>query len=546
MPRIPKYEQNALPSAMVGTPGVDTSVSQGLTQAGAGLNRLGQALYDPIENDYIVNQRALLKQQQAQQQAEKELQKLYDQTKTSGDAAQGDIALNDLNNELRNTYRDDVTGAREEWDKRSDELVKKLQDGYTDPTQRLMFEQKIQEKRNAQTKNFSDYVVSRMPDIAKSNANRLGDALQLSTNSATFSGTQILGKIEAFGADPNTTEAYRVAYGKDAEVEIRKRQSNGIQNFLAQVANTGDEKRLETLIKDTRFDKYIEGRDKEQFYTRQRSLAAAVRSQQKVALEIDETQTRSNIVTTVLRTDPDDIESLKATGSQLRETLQIELGKPASVRSRETVSKLQSEIEQNDRQIRDLPKRQRAEARQAEQDRRDAQLQVYRSDAAQKVRLQLTAERAGLTERLKTIKNPSEALKLIQGYSAKVEKYGNGGSHYLDVPGSTSNEEGERAWTNRQLEALRNKKKPGFQQLYDTVEGFIGQASKYFQGTPPAPGKTSRQNHDELNTAYKSRLNSLVQRYQQRHNGKSPDPATLKIMHGDAMNGAMKDAHSGR
>lgn len=548
MAKIPLYQQGNLASPVVGTPGTDTSITNAANSVEGSLRQLGNVAYNSLENDYVLEQRALRQQQTLQRQAEMHMKTLANEGATAANSAGADTAATDMSNELRTKYHDNTDGSRDEFDEKMDGIVNDRLDAETDPERKAMLQIKLAGMRNSQTQSFANWITSRVPDIAKSNANTVGSALRYSVNNSSLSGTQVLQKLDDFEKNPDNLKQYQAAYGNDWQVEMRKHQSKGAQDFLATVANegamNGSDKRLKILMADKRFDKYIEGTDKEQFFSRQRAISSARRTEQRIQQEVDNTSTRSVISDVVVKRDTSSMDSLKQTGDQLRQLWNAENAKPPEQRSTETISKLEGEIEQNNREIKNFPKAQRQEEAEKQKVKNAAQLQKYLSQPAIDARNDLAVLNKDIKTNMKTkwTGNKKAAQTALDNYQKKLYKYAQAG--LLDKPGSVQNYEKHSEDLGVFIKQTKNTPLTPIDQIIDGVSHLGDSARKFFSGTPPKVGQTSKQTHDAMHDAYTGAMKKNTTRFKELMK-RDPTAGDLKKLDAMSKTDAFRAVHGG-
>lgn len=542
MAKIPIYQQGNLASPVVGTPGVDTSVVNAANSVESSLHQLGNTAYQSLENDYVLQQRALRQQQAANDAAQKHLMTLHNEGDAGAKASGVDIAANDLNNSLRTKHETNIDGAREEFDKGLDDLINDKLDAETDPERKAMLQIKLNNVRESQTKSFSTWMTGQIPQIAKGNADTVGSALAYSVNDPKLSGTQVLDKIKKFEENPDNIKQYQAAHGTGWLPEVRKKQSQAAQNFLAAVANTGDEKRLKTLMGDKRFDSYIQGTDKEQFYSRIRALSSARRSEQNIQYDLQNTDTRSQIATTVISKDPGSMDSLTQTGQKLQGFLDAELKKPLAQRSTETISKLENEIEQNHKEIKNYPKAQRLEAQERQKELNAKQNEKYVSQDAIDARSELSQLNKEITTNLKSTwrGNKRAAQAAIDTYQKKL--YAAAKAGYMDKPGTVTHYEKHSTDLGIFIKKAGGLPLTPIDALGEAVNGLGHAAQQFFGGAPAKPGQTTKQTHDAMNNAYQEALQKNTKRFMDLKK-RQPQAGDLKILDALSKKQAFNQVH---
>jgi hypothetical protein len=532
MGKISQYQQNQLRSSLVGTPGVDTSATSALSNLSTDLKQGAHTVYTALEDDYQLQQRALQQRQTEQRADEKKLRGLYDQSVANTHKAQGGIALNQLNNNLRPQFKDDITGGLDAWSEQAQELINDRVGTVKDPTQKAMTYNALQEEFSSQSKNFSDYLNGRIPEIAKDNFNKVGDSLRLSVNNTALTGDQVFNKLKAFGDDKATQAQAQAAFGADGVVQIRKHQSAAAQNYMELIATTGDDKALDKLIHDKRFDSIIEGTDKGQFYSRQRALASAVQTRQKQDATATDIQTRAGISATYVNTDLSDPTSINGSLQQIKSVYHSELAKPKGEQSIETIHNAEEKIHQLEGRIKAIPKEARLDKKQIESDRREIETRDYNSMPGIKARARLDSLERTLIKGLNTSPDKQAALKRLNEYNTAVEQTIKQG--YIDPPGSKARTVRATSLSMQAADIVKGKKDNGWLQIQNTFHDLKTQADRVFSGFTPAPGKTSAQTHDTAKSAHDDAFNGLVERYR-KHFNKDPDKGTMQQMHIDAL-----------
>lgn len=277
MAKIPRYQQGALESSMVGTPGINTAPASAFQSASRAFDTVTSAIYDVAETDYRLAQQEAQRIRSEQRAAQKELQTLQYENAAGGYKAQHATALNDMDNQMRQDYQWDTAGAMQAWNEKAQEMMDDRLEGITDPKLMLMTKKALQAEQATKQQQFGDWINSRVPDISKANVAKIGDSLKLSVNNADLQVSEVKDMLGAFAEDPANRKAYYNSYGQAAGVEMRKAQSDAARNYLAQTANNGDLNQLNERI--GQFKDIIEGTDTEEFYARQRALANQVKVQ---------------------------------------------------------------------------------------------------------------------------------------------------------------------------------------------------------------------------------------------------------------------------
>lgn len=271
MAKIPKYQQDKLASSMVGTPGVDTSMSQAFASGAQALNQVGDTLLRIGQIDYQERLREANRIKAEQRAAAKQLQELHVQTVNGARKAKYGVGLNGLSNELRQAHMFDINGAMESWNAKSVELMESQLETIVDPRERLMAQKALQAEQASQTEQFQNFLNGRIPEIGKANFKVIGDGLKISTNDPMLSPEDVRKKVVAFAEDPTVMKSALNVHGPAAPVAIREMQSDAIRNYMSKVAQSGNLDQLNMVI--GAFDDLVEGTDTEEFYSRQRQLA---------------------------------------------------------------------------------------------------------------------------------------------------------------------------------------------------------------------------------------------------------------------------------
>lgn len=274
MARIPRYEQGGLASSMVGTPGVNTAGASAYHAAAQGLDTVAGAFKSVATFEWEQEQKALRQKQAEQRAAAAHLKTLQYETQAGGTKAEFGTALNDMDNQKRQQYMWTTDGAAAAWTQDAQKLMDNKLDSITDPELKLMTQKALQGELGAKQQQFSDFLNSRIPHIGEANSQKIGDALRLSVNNPDLTPDEVLKTIADFKIDPLNLKTFENTYGPAAEAKMRGYQSDAAKNYLSLVANTGSLAKVKALINDKRFDSIIEGTDKEQFYSRQRTIAA--------------------------------------------------------------------------------------------------------------------------------------------------------------------------------------------------------------------------------------------------------------------------------
>lgn len=266
---------------MVGTPGIDTATATAFQNASTSVGKIGAAIMDVAQADYSARMQEENRIRSEQRAAAKALDTMKKETEVGGTLATYGVGLQTADSELRQQHYQNTDGALANWDDKANKLEEETLKNIQDPTLALMTKKALQTKRASEREQFAGFINSRVPDIAKQNTDKIGDALRISVNDPTLTADDVLGRINEFYVNPVNEKAFYNVYGEGADAQKRKFASEAARNYMAQVANTGGFDELTSLIKDKRFDSIVEGTDKEQFYSRQRSIANDVKQAQR-------------------------------------------------------------------------------------------------------------------------------------------------------------------------------------------------------------------------------------------------------------------------
>ncbi len=282
MGKVSRFSTGPLPSAAVGTPGVDDSEARFLQSAAQSIQSVANTQAAIAQQNFILTQQEIRRKQNEQRAAQKQLENLQIQTNTAGLNAEFGVAVNMLAQEKREQFKHDTTGALDSFSDVADKMLQERLRGITDPKEALMAEKQLRQTLGSQTQQFTDYLYSRIPAIGKANITKIGDALRLSTNDVSLSVEQVRTKLDEFQNDPSTKQAFFNVHGVAADAEMRKFQSDAVRNYLSKTANMGNLELLDERINE--FDDIVEGTDTEEFYSRQRAMALqAKRKQEELA-----------------------------------------------------------------------------------------------------------------------------------------------------------------------------------------------------------------------------------------------------------------------
>lgn len=277
MAKIPRYQQGNLASSMVGTPGIDTSMSSALQTGARAADNVADSLYNVAAYEWQLGKQEEARIRAEQREAQKQLTNMAYQNQAGADRAGYDTAMNSADNDLRLKHEFNTDGAMQAWQQKSDELINDRLENITDPKQKLMTQGVLQTAQAAKQQQFNDWILAQQHPIAVANVAKVADTLKLAVNDASLSTEEVLQKLDNYKNDDLTSTMYMNAYGPAAEAKIRQDQSEAARNYMSLIANAGGSERVKELINDKRFDSIIEGSDKEQFYSRQRSIAAEER-----------------------------------------------------------------------------------------------------------------------------------------------------------------------------------------------------------------------------------------------------------------------------
>lgn len=529
MARIPRYTQDKLASGLVGTAGVDTSGQQLFNSISQDASQVSSALYQ-LGNQEYQQQQYELRQRQAEQRAlERQQKQLLEDVEVESHLGQLDLQLGDAANQTKDSRIKNPEGAGTDYMKSQTPTVNDYADGITNERVRervrLGGMKAASQKANAIT---TWEPTQRTANAQASLETTIAGYVNQAGNVDTLLGVQEI-NTKLDGMRPSLA----IAYGEKSDEVVRKAKSDVAKQYLDSIM-IKDHNRVRPTIESGAFDSVLNAGQREELIARALKYQKAEEKEIDIQDQVNVLNKRVTIADTVVKTDESNYQSLKGTNEALHKALAEETSKPAKKQDITIVNQIKSEIQRNENLLENFGKEE-------DKKKKEAALKVYQSPDAMNTRLALTKERAAIAAT--KYKSKDDELKALQAYDAKVQKAQKNG--WLDSPGSINRWESESQFVTSKMEKLRNKKESPFQQLQKGVSSLFNEANKYFNSTPPAPGKTSLQTKDALGTAYQTKVQSLVQQYKRVY-GKDPDASALKTIDGLARQGAVKEVHGGK
>jgi hypothetical protein len=274
MGKIPRYEQGSIASAAVGTPGVpqvDTSQIELFKTIGNAAAGVQGELVKTIAAQRAEELRLLHIKQTEARTAARELETAERDSRIGVIGAQYNADTTMQEDELKNKYYNNTTGAMEEYQG----LLKKNTDAVlaaeTEPLAKAKLTKHLAELNATKLAGFSGYVQGRRIPIIESNIKGIS-ALHAANFRDPNKSLKELDEANVKFAQDNYTNFVKL-YGGEADAKMQEAQSNAnVQNLYA-IANTGNVEELEARIKYFGVD--VDTKDSNNAINKLRSLAAA-------------------------------------------------------------------------------------------------------------------------------------------------------------------------------------------------------------------------------------------------------------------------------
>jgi len=283
MPKIPTYDQQALASSLVGTPGMDNSGAAATQGIASAAEEVGGA---------VMQYRAELRNLELTQIAQNNAMEVADYQFNT------DTALDRKMRELKDTYTSDPDRAVAEFEKYGKDFIDEFKGRIGTPAVKSAYyaqsmgrfreqlgsmrtswagEQRI--KANiGKFESISDSMQVAMGKTINPNEDMQLRGTTTTQKPSAMSVDEALGTLYKYG---NAASAYEPIYGDKLPAIVRANQEKGAINYLNTLAYTNPDQ-LEQVIKDGVFDDFIDGASRNEIYQKAKSYA---REQKTLELE---------------------------------------------------------------------------------------------------------------------------------------------------------------------------------------------------------------------------------------------------------------------
>lgn len=464
MARVSRYRQDNLPSAAVGTPGVDNSTGQfantlqnsaaGVAGAALQSQRLDQALGVQAQNAAMSDfDQEINIMRATERAAEAQLRKARQDDETEKHVLRLSNELDDVSTSLRvnSKYRENPIGIQDDFDQRAARIWKAYaaENGLDkDPVLSTAIRKQFNDTWKAQHKELNNFQLNQWTANMKND--RVNDANELINRAGNVVGDEvefgkILGKFDAM------KDRYLRSEGKRGLVELKKDKGAAAVMFAkSQIEDTPQ--RVIDLMSSGKFNELIDAKDRGELINKAQSQLRANEAAELNAMKLDEARAKTEVSAIALAATriPDDPRGLEKARNDLEAIGAKELAKPPELQRRGLIEAVGSKIEQIDsarRQVQADARRARSEAEHTAAINRqtaaiqkaatkEAALANYNSSGALETRTALNAIFTKLHKNNKDGKLPKiqdivDAQELLETAHSKG---------YISLPGNQDNE----------------------------------------------------------------------------------------------------------
>lgn len=269
MPKIPRYQQGQLASSVVGTPGVDTSVSDLFKTLASDASQLRNAGMQVAFNAFRQNQIRQAQVEREKRALEREQSRRLEQVQVANERFNIDGELDALSADLREEFASSPHKAVETFRTKGLEGLNNYVNKIDNPNTRAKVLAESLNGLRSRSKSMEDW--SRGQQLRNAEAGAVSALDTFSKGLGTKETPEdVLNGIAEF--DSNYGATYRAQFPAKYDALFTKAKVKGIENYLSDVSAHNPEK-LNAIIESGVFDEHIGKKEMRGIYAKQKQYA---------------------------------------------------------------------------------------------------------------------------------------------------------------------------------------------------------------------------------------------------------------------------------
>lgn len=291
MPKVPRYDQNALASSQVGTAGVDTSAGQMLSTISNEADQANQGFKQLYAQDYQTQQAEIKRKQAEVRAAEQAMETAKRAAEVSGHnsglGVEAETVMAKL--QLAGMWNTDTT--QTDFANNLEALKQKKLDSIQDPLTKLQAEKAFNDTIGQYNARMGEFVKSRAIPIIGANIKGMESDLETKLSNSSIGDWNSVDK-EMQNFEKSSAPLYAFTKGEEGRKDLRAAQNSAMQQRIADIANKTPDA-LNGIEDNPVVQKYTDPNTFHAFLKDQRLVAAQQR--QAAALEAKSVATANNL-----------------------------------------------------------------------------------------------------------------------------------------------------------------------------------------------------------------------------------------------------------